>query len=116
MSPLEAKNASIVKIAGTHRAKRNRGEPKGMLMFVRRREKGRRDGEEWIELLEEFSRYGECARLWRWLYGVEKEASPWEDDYVRKLVPDGSREAQQRQLYANTDVRSRPSLTVGFLF
>ena len=34
-------------------------------------------------------KFGRYAKLKRWLYGMRKAASGWEDDYARRLVEDG---------------------------
>ena len=49
------------------------------------------DEEEWVELPDEFKKFGRYAKLKRWLYGMRKAASGWEDDYARRLVEDGFR-------------------------
>ena len=45
--------------------------------------------EEWVELPDEFEKRVKYASLRRWLYGMSKAATGWEDDYVWKLVNDG---------------------------
>ena len=47
------------------------------------------DDEEWVELPEEFWSWGRYAKLKRWLYGMRKAASAWEEDYVDKLLKVG---------------------------
>ena len=49
------------------------------------------DEEEWVELPDEFKNFGRYAKLKRWLYGVRKAASEWEDGYARRLVGEGLR-------------------------
>ena len=49
------------------------------------------DEEERVKLPDEFCNFGRCAKLQRWLYGMRKAASGWEDDYARRLVEDGFR-------------------------
>ena len=46
------------------------------------------DEEEWVELPDEFKKFGWYAKLKRWLYGMRMAASEWEDDYARRLVKD----------------------------
>ena len=46
------------------------------------------DEEEWVELLDEFKKFGKYAKLKRWIYGLRKVASGWEDGYTRSLVHD----------------------------
>ena len=46
------------------------------------------DEEEWVELLAEFKKFGKYAKLKRWLHGMRKAVSVWEDDYARRLVND----------------------------
>ena len=46
--------------------------------------------EEWVEL-REFDKFWRYAMLKRWLYGMRKAASGWEDDHARRLVEDGFR-------------------------
>ena len=47
--------------------------------------------EEWVELPDEFKKFGRYAKLKRWVYGMRKAASGWEDEYARRLVEDGFR-------------------------
>ena len=47
--------------------------------------------EVWVELPSEFWEWGRFARLRRWLYGMRKAASGWEDDYARRLEGCGFR-------------------------
>ena len=46
------------------------------------------DEEEGVELPDEFKKFPNCAKLMRWLYGMRKAASGWEDDHARRLVND----------------------------
>ena len=43
------------------------------------------DEEEWVELPQECWRWGRYAKLRRWLYGMRKAASGWEEDYAGRL-------------------------------
>ena len=43
------------------------------------------DEEVFVELPEEFEKYGRYARLRRWLHGCRKAAPSWEEEYVRRL-------------------------------
>ena len=46
--------------------------------------------EEWVELPDEFKKFGKYAQLKRWLRGVRKAASKWEEiDCAKRLVNDG---------------------------
>ena len=40
------------------------------------------EGEEWVELLEEFWESGNYARLRRWLHEVRKAAAGWEEGFA----------------------------------
>ena len=42
------------------------------------------DEEVWVELPDEFKKIGRYAKLKRWLYGMRKAASGWEDDCAKK--------------------------------
>ena len=64
--------------------------------------------EEWVELPDEFETFWRYATLKRWLYGMRKAASGWEDDYARRLVEDGFRRGRQLPRYfyhSKTQVR-----------
>jgi hypothetical protein len=43
------------------------------------------DEQDWVELPSEFWKWGRYARLRRWLRGMRKAASGWEEDYARRL-------------------------------
>ena len=45
--------------------------------------------EGWVELPMEMWEWGKYARLRRWLYGMRKAASEWEEEYSKKLVEAG---------------------------
>lgn len=45
--------------------------------------------EEWVELPEEMWKWGRYAKLRRWLYGMRKAASGWEEDYAEKFKAEG---------------------------
>ena len=45
--------------------------------------------EEWVELPEEFWEWGRYARLKRWLYGMRKAASGWEEDFAAQFKEEG---------------------------
>ena len=38
---------------------------------------------------EEFWEFGRYARLRRWLYGIRKAASGWEEDYAKRFEAEG---------------------------
>ena len=91
MQPLEAKKALFAFFAGVRERRRVQGHDEVMLMFVdvkkgtsqrvvRRGRVGRATGR-----IQKNWRY---AKLKRWLYGMRKAASGWEDDYARRLVED----------------------------
>ena len=66
------------------------------------------DEEEWVELPDEFRNFGRYAKLQRWLYGMRKAASGWEDDDARRLVEDGfrrGRAASTKCFHSKTHVR-----------
>ena len=42
-----------------------------------------------VDLPDVFKKFGRCAKLERWLFGVRKAASGWKDDYGRRLVKGG---------------------------
>ena len=47
------------------------------------------DEEEWVELPKEFETLWKYTKLKRWLYGMRKAASRWENDDAAKLTTDG---------------------------
>ena len=47
--------------------------------------------EEWVESVDECGKPGKCSKLRRWLYGMRRAVSGWEDNYARKLTMDGIR-------------------------
>ena len=49
------------------------------------------DEEEWVELPEEFWKFGRYAKLKRWLYGMRKAAAGWEEDYAKRMEGVGFR-------------------------
>ena len=92
MPPLEAKKTMFRMTAGVRGWRRKRGADEIKLMFIDVRKahlNAKCDEEEWVELPEEFEKYGIYATLRRWLYGMRKAASGWEEDYADKLVKDG---------------------------
>ena len=67
-------------------------ELKIMFIDVKKAHLNARCGEEeWVELPGEFEKFWRYATLKRWLYGMRKAASGWEDDHARRLVEDGFR-------------------------
>ena len=94
MPPLEAKKALFAFVAGMREKRRAQGHDEVKLMFVDGKKahlNAKCDEEEWVELPDEFKKFGRYAKLKRWLYGMRKAASGWEDDYARRLVEDGFR-------------------------
>ena len=94
MPPLEAKKALFAFVAGMREKRRAQGHDEVKLMFVDVKKahlNAKSDEEEWVELPDEFKKFGRYAKLKRWLYGMRKAASGWEDDYARRLVEDGFR-------------------------
>ena len=92
MPPLEAKKALFAFVAGVRENRRAQGHDEVKLMFVDVKKahlNAKCDEEEWVELPNEFNKFGRYAKLKRWLYGMRKAASGWEDDYARRLVEDG---------------------------
>ena len=49
----------------------------------------RKSEEEWAEWPEEFCEWGRHARLKRWLYGMRKAASGWEEDFAAEFKEEG---------------------------
>ena len=91
MPPLEAEKALFAFVAGVREKRRAQGDDEVKLMFVDAKKahlNAKCDEEEWVELPDEFKKFGRYAKLKRWLYGA---ASGWEDDYARRLVEDGFR-------------------------
>ena len=94
MPPLEAKKALFAFVAGMREKRRAQGHDEMKLMFVDVKKthlNAKCDEEEWVVLPDEFKKFGRYAKLKRWLYGMRKAASGWEDDYARRLVDDGFR-------------------------
>ena len=85
MPPLESKKMMFRVTAGIRGWRRRRGKEEVKLMFIDVRKahlNAKCDEEEWVELPEEMWRWGRYARLRRWLYGMRKAASGWEEDYA----------------------------------
>ena len=92
MPPLEAKKAVFAFVAGVREKRRAQGHDEVKLMFVDVKKahlNAKCDEEEWVELPNEFMKFGRYAKLKRWLFRMRKAASGWEDDYARRLVEDG---------------------------
>ena len=92
MPPLEVKKALFALVAGVRGRRKRRKQDEMKLMFIDVKKahlNAECDEEEWVELPREFEQWGRYARLKRWLYGMRKAASGWEDDYAAKLVGDG---------------------------
>ena len=92
MPPLEANKAFFALVAGVRGRRRRAGQDEVKLLFIDVRKahlNARCDEEAWVELPEEFHQWGQYARLRRWLYGMRKAASGWEDDYAKRLESAG---------------------------
>ena len=88
MPPLEAKKIMFRMTAGVRGWRRKEGKEETELMLIDVRKahlNARCDEEEWVKLPEEFWKWGRYARLRRWLYGMRKAASGWEDYYAGKV-------------------------------
>ena len=90
MPQLEAKKALFAFVAGMREKRRVQGHDEVKLLFVGVK-KGTSQREvrrgKW-ELPDEFKKLGRYAKLKRWLYGMRKAASGWEEDYARRVVED----------------------------
>ena len=94
MPPLEAKKTLFRMTAGERGCRRRRGLDETKLMFIDVKKAHLNaicDEEEWVELPEELWKWGRYARLRRWLYGMRKAASGWEEDYSKRLEAEGFR-------------------------
>ena len=110
MPPLFAKSGPLGDVAVVREQRREEGQDEVKLMFINVKKahcNAKRDEEEWVELPDEFKKFGKHAKLKRWLYGVSKAASGREDDYARRLVNDGF----QRDRAALNEILSSPGLT-----
>ena len=77
MPPLEAKKALFAFVAGVREKRRAQGHDELKLMFVDVKKahlNAKCDEEEWVELPNEFNKFGRYAKLKRWLYGMRKAA------------------------------------------
>ena len=94
MPPLEAKKMLFRMTAGVRgwRRRNNKEEVKLMFIDVKKAHLNARcDEEEWVELPEEFWEWGRYAKLKRWLYGMRKAASGWEEDFAENFKKEGFR-------------------------
>jgi len=92
MPPLEVKKGLFALVAGERGRRRRRGMDEMKLMYIDVKKahlNAKCDEEEWVELPREFWEWGRYAKLKRWLYGMRKAASGWEDDYANKLIGEG---------------------------
>ncbi len=92
MPPLEAKKIMFRMTAGVRGWRRKEGKEETELMLIDVRKahlNARCDEEEWVKLPEEFWKWGRYARLRRWLYGMRKAASRWEEDYAKRFEAEG---------------------------
>ena len=73
MPRLEAKKALLADVAGVREKRREQGQDEVKLMFIDVKKahfKAKCDEEEWVELLDEFKKFGKCANLKRCIYGM----------------------------------------------
>ena len=85
MPLLEAKKALFAFVAGMREKRPVHGHDEVKLMFVDVKKahlNAKCDEEEWVELPDEFNKFGRYTKLKRWLYGMRKAASGWEDDLL----------------------------------
>ena len=88
MPPLEAKASVGIPCRGA-RKETNTRSGRSETRVHRRGERAKCDEEEWVELPDEFEKFGKYARLKRCSNGMRKTASRWEDDCAGRLVNDG---------------------------
>ena len=92
MPPLEAKKLPF-RMAAAERWKRQKGyceEERFMFIDVRNAHLIPMCEEEvYVEPPEDFGRPGYCGRLKRWLYGMRKAATTWEEHYAAKFEKAG---------------------------
>ena len=111
LPPLEAKKALIAFVAGLRERRRTQGhdETKPMSIDAKKAHLNAKcDEEKWVELPTEFEKFGRYAKLKRWLYGMRKAASGWEDDHARRLVEGGFRRGRSASTifyHSKTQVR-----------
>ena len=94
MPPLESKKLMFRMVAGMRGQRRRRNLAEVKLMFIDVRKAHLNaicEEEEWVELPEEFWKWGRYAKLKRWLYGMRKAAAGWEEDYAKRLEDVGFR-------------------------
>ena len=92
MPPLEAKKMLFRMTAGVRGWRKRKGMKEVKLMFIDVRKahlNGICEEEEWVELPEEMWKWGRYARLRRWLYGMRKAASRWEEEFAGKFEAAG---------------------------
>ena len=90
MPPLESKKLVFRMVAGVRGQPRRNGLVKVKLMFIDVRKAHLNavcEEEEWVELPEDFWEHGKYARLRRWVYGMRKAATGWEEDYAGRWWP-----------------------------
>ena len=92
MPPLQAKKAQFAHVSGVRQKRREQGQDEVKLILIdvtKAHLNAKCDEKERCDLPDELKKVGKCARLRRWLHGVRKVASGWEDDNARRLVNDG---------------------------
>ena len=88
MPPLESKKIMFRLVAGARGQRRRKKLEEVKLMFIDVRKAHLNavcDEEEWVELPEEFWKFGRYVKLKRWLYGMRKAAAGWEEDYAKRM-------------------------------
>ena len=124
MPPLQSKKLMFRMVAAVREQRRRRALEEVKLMFIDVKKVHlyvRYEGEEWVELPEEFWECGKCSRLRRWLYGMRTGTAGWEEAYAEKLEGEGfHRGKRKRPRCSSTHKRqygswwmATTSLTVG---
>ena len=88
MPPLEAKKELCRMTTAVRGVRRRRGKADVKLMHadVNKHLNAICEEKAWVELPEEFGRWGRYARMRRWLYGMRPAAQAWEEDYAAKMI------------------------------
>ena len=105
MPPLESKKLLFRMAAGVRGQRRRKGLAEVKLMFIDVRKPHLNavcEEKLCVELPEELWEHGRYARLKRWLYGMRKAATGWEEDYAKKMVPEGLKRAIGEHLRFST--------------
>ena len=80
MPPWKTNKALSACVAGGREKRREQGQDEVKLVVIDVKKahfNAKCDGEEWVELSDEFQKCGKYAKLKRWLYGARKSASGW---------------------------------------